>query len=216
LNLDLDTLSEEMDLNPASRRCRLSAFHLSFVSFDEHTKDIGENVFFGDLDLDYKVYAFYYPGAMPNEVLEKGLRNLGEQTGKNLFVNIGRLDDPEYSKIAKAFELRNLPAIVVTAVADLASADNEYLTAYARLDGKNLLKSADKTIQCLQKLFDLFIRGEVSGAIRQAKWRQRVELLAVVGKTFTEGLKSLGSFVADRDISFSLVEGKFELKRSGD
>jgi hypothetical protein len=60
----------------------------------ERTKDVGENVFLDDLSYSYKVYLFYYPSALPNEVLEDRLRRIGEMTGRNLFVNIGRLDDP--------------------------------------------------------------------------------------------------------------------------
>ena len=58
------------------------------------TRDVGENVFFDDLSPDYRVFMFYYPGAMPNQDLEDKLRSFGEMTGSNLFVNIGRFDDP--------------------------------------------------------------------------------------------------------------------------
>ena len=37
----------------------------------ENPKDIGENVFFDNLDTDYKVYLFYYPGTMADRALSQ-------------------------------------------------------------------------------------------------------------------------------------------------
>ena len=51
------------------------------------TRDIGENVFLADLPTEYKVYVFYYAGAMGNETLEGRLRALGEIAGKNLLTS---------------------------------------------------------------------------------------------------------------------------------
>ncbi len=178
-------------------------------------KDVGDNVFLQNLPAEYKVYLFYYPGAMPDERLEKALRNLGEMTGKNLFVNIGRLNDPEHEKIVGRFEIKNYPVILITAVGSLAAPQGEFCSAYARLDSKRLLGSPERTVECVQELFNLFLRGEVAKAISQAKWKQRAELAAVLGRYITDALKGLKDFVASRDISISFLEGKFELKRSG-
>jgi len=179
----------------------------------ENGKEVGENIFFDNLPFDYKVYALYYPAAMLDEALEAKLRDLGAITGKNLLVNIGRLNDPELGKIATRFEVKKYPVIVVTAIDALASPTDHYLSAYARLDSKHLLDSPDRAAQCVQSLFNLFIQGKVSEAIAKAKWRQRQELVALVTDCFIGALRSLGGFVAERDISVSLVEGKFELKR---
>jgi hypothetical protein len=179
------------------------------------TKDVGENVFFADLPAEYKVYAFYYGGAMGNETLEARLRALGGTTGNNLFVNIGRLDDPKFDEIQKRFEIRKLPVIIVTAIDDLASPAGEYVTAFARLDSKSLLDAPDRTIECVQELFNLFLQGKVREAMTHAKWQQRKELLKGLTSFFAGPLKSLKDFMFERDISISVLQGKFELKKHG-
>src|SRR5262249_18285196 len=83
---------------------------------DRTERAIGENIFIDHLGSAYKVYVFYYPGAMPDEGLEQGLRTLGEVAGENLFVNIGKLSDPKFDEIVKKFGIKKLPAIIVTGV----------------------------------------------------------------------------------------------------
>jgi hypothetical protein len=112
-------------------------------------KDIGENVFAADLPSQYPCYAFYYPGPMPDPELEAALRRLGDQTGHNLFVNIGRLNDPAFGKIAGLFEIKRTPAIVLTASAPLAAPEGVDLSAYVRLDSESLLASTEHTMRCV-------------------------------------------------------------------
>lgn len=182
----------------------------------EGQKDLGENIYLDNLPIDYQVYAFYYAGALSNEVLEDKLRKLGHITGKNLFVDIGNLSDPRHDEIVERFEVKKYPVIIVTAIDPLASAAGEYLTAYARLDGKHLLNSPDRTIACVEALFNLFLQGKVSEAISQAKWKQRAALVAHLGQYVTSALKGIRDYIVETDIAVSVVEGKFELKRSGD
>ncbi len=72
-------------------------------------KAVGENILLANLTDDYKVYAFYYPGQPPNAALEKQLRALGKDTGKNLLVNIGRFNDPEFDRVVKMLGSRSIP-----------------------------------------------------------------------------------------------------------
>ena len=179
------------------------------------TKTVGENVFFDDLSSDYKVYMFYYPGAMRNQDLEGKLRSLGGIAGSNLFVNIGRFDDPNYDKIVNKFKIKKTPVIVVTAIDKLASAPGIFSTAYVRIDSKSLLESPDRLLECLQKLFHLFIAGKISEAMSEYK---KDKLNLVIGR-FKEivkhGFQEVWQFIDERDIAFSWIEGKLELKRSG-
>ncbi len=179
---------------------------------EERAKNVGENVLLDNLSLDYKVYLFYYPGALPNDDLEKELRALGAASGKNLFVNIGKLDDPDYDKIAARFGIRNLPVVVVTGVAALASPPFEPTTLYVKLDSKALLNSPDSTIQCVETLFNLFMAGKVVEAAKQSK---RDQLLAVVKEIILTPLKGIVSFISERDIVVSVMKGTLELKKSG-
>jgi hypothetical protein len=184
---------------------------------DEGKKDIGENVFFEGIPVEYKVYLFYYPSVMPNEDLENKLRKLGEITGKNLFVNIGRLNDPNYSKIKKKFEITNLPVIIMTGIDEVASIEDGvyYSTAYVRLDNEKLLNSTDLTIKSLERLFNLFINQEIVQALKQAQKDGRNALVSYIKNEMSIVLKKLGRYLSERDIGVSLFEGKFELKKSG-
>jgi hypothetical protein len=178
------------------------------------TKDIGENIFLSDLGAEYKVFAFYYPSAMGDEGLEEGLRKLGALTGKNLFVNIGKLDDPSLNQIVTAFEIDSYPVVVVTATSELAGPDGEYLTAFARIDEGRLVGDPEKLVTLVQELYGLFLRGEIAAAMAKAKRKQRLEIVRAVAATIGRALKGLGGWVADRDVKVSVLEGKFELTKS--
>ena len=180
----------------------------------ENHKDIGENVFFDNLDTDYKVYLFYYPGTMADRALESRLRELGDITGKNLFVNIGRLNDKRHDQIVQRFDVKKYPVIIVAAEATLASSTDEYVSAFVRLDSEHLLASPERAVDLVQKIFTLFVQGKVSEGVRHAKWSQRRDAVGSLMHIFTDALKSVMGFVADRDISVSIFEGKFELKKS--
>lgn len=182
---------------------------------EEKTKDVGENVFFDDLSSDYKVYMLYYPGAMPNQDLENKLQSFGTITGANLFINIGRLNDPNYEKIRNKFNIKKLPVIIVTAIDELASAPGNFSTAYVRIDSKNLLNSPDRLMECLQKLFNLFIGGKISEAMSEFKKDKLNVLISQLKNMLTHAIKEIWEFIDERDISVSWIEGKFELKRSG-
>jgi|RhiMethySRZTD1v2_1073278.scaffolds.fasta_scaffold634647_1 hypothetical protein len=183
---------------------------------DAARKAIGENVFAAEMAAAFPCYVFYYPGAMLDPTLEHGLRAFGEQTGQNLFVNIGRLNDPAFGKVAKLFGIVRTPAIVVTAIAPLSTPEGANLSAFVRLDSALLLASPDRTLKCVDKLFILFLQGEVARAIATGKWSQRAELLQLLAGCIRGAFGSVRDFVAERDLSVSLFEGRFELTRSGD
>jgi hypothetical protein len=179
-------------------------------------KNVGDNVFVADLPRKYPCYAFYYPGPMPDPTLEEALRGLGNQTGQNLLVNIGRLNDPAYPKIASLFDITRTPAIVLTAIAPLAAPEGADLNVYVRIDSTSLLASTERTMRCVAEVTTLFLRGAVTEAIKAGKWRQRSELLRIVGTCVRSGLQSIWNLLSERDISVSVFEGRFELKRSGE
>ncbi len=182
-------------------------------SNDTTQKDIGENIFLANLPSNYNVYLFYYPGAMGNEELETNLRQLGDLTGENLFVNIGKLNDPNYNKIAQAFEIKKLPVIVVTATSDLASPPSSQLNSYIKIDNPKLLTSSDKIMELLQKLFNLYVSGDIAEALKEIKKDDRKMFFEKVSKVVSDALKGVWSFFDERDIKISILEGKFELKR---
>jgi hypothetical protein len=178
-------------------------------------KDSGDNILLADLSADYKVYAFYYPGQPADEEFEAKLRALGDQAGKNLLVNIGRYNDPEFDQIVKLFGITKYPVIIMTAVAPLAASLDENMTAYARLDSEHLLKSHERTLACVESLFNLFLQGKVADAVSKAKWAQRAGFLRTLGGVIGTGLSKIVGLVFDRDIALSFAGVKLELKKSG-
>jgi hypothetical protein len=189
-------------------------YHLILDEGDqEATRAVGENVFLTHLPVNYPVYAFYYPAEMPDQDFEQLLRHLGQRTGDNFFINIGRLDDPQFNKIAAAFEIRSLPAIALTAVADLAAPENVLMNAYVRLDGR-LLAKPDRAITLIDTLYLMFLKGEIASAIRKASRKNKTELVRNIMQVIGTALGKVGSFVADRDLSVSILQGRFELKKS--
>lgn len=181
---------------------------------DETSRDVGENIFLRDLQEEYKVFAFYYPSAMRDADLENALRGLGELTGKNMLVNIGRLDDPDFDRITGAFDIKSFPVVVMTGIAELAAPPGQEITTYVRLDNSRLLSDADRTVVVAQEIYGLFLRGAVAEAASKANWTQRTEGLRAVASSIVKGLQQIVDWIAERDISISIMEGTFELKKS--
>jgi hypothetical protein len=179
----------------------------------EATKAVGENIFLANLPAEFPVYAFYYPAEMPDYDFENLLRKLGGRTGNNLFVNIGRLDDPQFDRIVRKFEITSFPALVLTAVADLAAPDDELMNAYVRLDG-GLIAKPDQAIKFVEDLYLMFLRGEIAQAIKRTSRKNKTELARAVGRHIIAALGKVGTFVAERDWSVSILQGRFEVKKS--
>jgi hypothetical protein len=124
-----------------------------------------------DVPDDCQIYLFYFPSTRDHEDLEKALLKWGKTTGKNLFVGLWGMDDPNYRKVAQTFEIGPLPAIVVTGAPWSASTteNSDPTTAYARVDNKQLLANKDKALDSMERLYNYFIRGLVKEAVRNAK-----------------------------------------------
>jgi hypothetical protein len=178
----------------------------------KRAKIVGENVFLNNLPVTSRVYLLYYPGANVDKELERRLRKLGKDTSTNLFVNIGKLNDPNYRKIAKKFDIKSLPVIIITGVEELASAKQEPATAFVKLDSKNLLNSPDSLMECVQKVFNLYVEGEVSKAMSLGG---RTAFLSNLKKIVMIPLLGIKGFLEKRDITVSLITGTFSIKRSG-
>jgi hypothetical protein len=179
-------------------------------------RDVFENVWLHDISNNYNVYVFYYAGVIPNDELESKLRALGKMSGSNLLINIGSLDDPSFSRIAKTFQLENFPVITMTANASLASVKAGTIdsTAYVRLDGELLSSSVDNTVKTVQELYLLFLRGEIARALEELAKEKRDAIISRIKDKVTNLLKKVCKFLQDRDITISLFEGKLELKKN--
>jgi len=175
----------------------------------EPEKDVGKNVFLDNLPDQYRVYLLYYSGSSVNKELESRLQKLGKDTGKNLFVNISKRNDPNYRKIVSKFGIKGLPAIVITGIDELASAKDEPSTAYVRLDSEKLLGSPDSAMACVEKIFNLYIQGKVAKAMSKGS---RTQFLGRLKEIVMVPLRGIKGFLEDRDISISLITGVLTLK----
>ena len=104
------------------------AYDIVFVEQDnlqvnkgQKEKAVGESIFLATLPTNPKVFAFFYPSDADTDAAEERLRALGQKTGDNLFVNIGTLADPDYEHAVERYNIKQLPVVVVTAVAPLAA-----------------------------------------------------------------------------------------------
>ena len=189
------------------------SYELVLNETDGGGKAGGENIFVANLPAEIPVYVFYYPAETRSPELERALRSLGERTGTNLFVNMGRLDDPQFNKIARAFDIKSLPAVVVTGIADLAAPTGETMNTYVRLD-KKLLSSSETAIGHIEHLYLLFLRGEVAEAIKSNASMNRGELLKKLRQFFARAVKGLTGYLSSRDFSVSVLEGRLEITKS--
>jgi hypothetical protein len=179
------------------------------------SKAVGENTFLANLPANFPVYAFYYPAEMPDSDFEKLLRTLGERTGENLFVNIGRLNDPQFDKIVHKFEITSFPTLVMTAVAELAAAPNdELMSAYVRLDGRVIAKP-DRAIKLVEELYLLFLQKDIARAIKKASRKSKTELARTISRHILAVLGKVGTYLTEHDFSVSILQGRFEVKKSG-
>jgi hypothetical protein len=175
-------------------------------------RDSGNNIFLEDIPMDCKVYIFYYPDIVRNNLLEEGLQNLGKQAGKNLFVNIGSKTDARFDKIVSAFEIERFPVIVITASADLASLQDQgeistfYVKQYVPSDTNDQV-SINKILQAVQEIWLLFIRGKVKDAIQHAKTFKRKQISSNIMQIIKGALGKISSI----SISVSPLGGGFEL-----
>ncbi len=170
------------------------------------------SVFFDNLPADYKVYLFYYSGVNVNNDLVKKLKAFGKITGQNLYVNIGRLDDPSYRKAVAKFGIRKFPTLIVTAVESLASPPGEDSTPCIKIDDKNFINSTEAVFQFLEKTYNLFMDLRIAEAMKE----KNKDLRAFHIKGFlNDALKGLSGYLKEWTFSLSLLEGKFEIKPKG-
>jgi hypothetical protein len=179
---------------------------------EENTRAIGDNIMLDDLPSDCKVYAMYYPGAVIDEDLESKLRAFGSITGKNLFVNIGRLDDPNYDLIINKFDITNTPAIVMTAISELASIKTKTLTAYVKIDNKRVFNSPELVVETVKTLFYLFMQQKIAEAIKQTENAGREAQIKGLKATIANALKGMKEYLSDKDVNVSLGPFSLEIK----
>lgn len=183
-------------------------YELALSTFPEPqkgTKAVFENVLFNDLPSNYAVYLFCYPGTDMNESLRKKLTDLGNIGGEVLFVNFATKLDRNYITMRNLFDISTWPTIIMTGIEKLASPPMDSCTAYVKIDDKHLLDSPELAVECVEKVFNIFLDGKISEAIKvQNRAARNARLNDVLNKAWT-GVKQW-------EISFSFVEGRLSVK----
>ncbi len=171
-------------------------------------KDVFENVVFKDIPRNYEVYLLCYPGANMNENLRQELEKYGTYGGEMLFVNFATKLDRNYGMIRDMFDINTFPTIIMTGVEKLASPPADYCTAYVKMDNKELLNSPELAMECVDRVFHLFLEGEVSKAMQvQTRSAREARLKDIVTHTLTGVL----GFLRQWEIDVSFIEGRFNL-----
>ena len=173
-----------------------------------------ESSLFDKLQFDYQVFVLYYAGDYPNEDLENQLGLLANRSSKNLFVNIGRINDTTFKMVRDPFGITQFPVIIVTATSDLASikSGKNDVTTFVRIDDKNLLQNSNLTIQYVEKVYNLFISGKVPEALQEAKLKKYTTLSSLTKRNITNSVEKVTKFFSDLDISISFFDGTFEIR----
>ena len=87
-----------------------------------------------------------------------------------------------------------------------------FLREYVRLDNNHLLESIDLVSRSIDRVFSLFISGRINDALKQAKHDKMEAVILTLKSLVTNEFAKVGKYLYDKDISISLIPGKFELK----
>jgi hypothetical protein len=177
-------------------------------------RSVGESVFLYDLPKAPKVFVFFYQGSDDTQDVEDRLRALGRRTGDNLFVNLGSLADPAYEDAVERFGIRQLPVVIVTAVAAFA-ATPDGKTTFVRLDSSALFSKPAELVRTVEELFNLFLAGNVAQAVRSG-WIAQGQATAVgVAARIWAIVQPVIAWISRRDLVIDVTSGKIEVKASG-
>jgi len=178
-------------------------------------RNVGENVFLSDVPKDSKVFLFFYPGGLDTDDVERGLRDLGNRTGDNLFVNFGSLADPDYRSSVERFGIKLLPVIVMTAIAPLAETPTGE-TTFFRLDSVSLFERPADLLRTVEKLFNLFLDGKVTEAARSGQIAQGQAAAASLAGRIWRIIQPVITWLSRLEITIEAATGKIEVKAGGD
>ncbi len=172
-------------------------------------RDVFENVVLTDIPRNYEVYLLCFPGTNMNEDLRQELEKFGSYGGEMLFVNFATRLDRNYGMIKDMFNITTWPTLIMTGTEKLASPPTDHCTAYLKMDNKELLNTPDQAIECVERLFHLFLEGEVAKAIQVQKSSARE---AVLKDILAHALNGVVGFLRQWEISVSFIEGRLSLK----
>lgn len=164
---------------------------------DKMSYQYDPNVVLDTVAHDCKVYCFVIGRSDIADDLKNDLKKLGEEYEKNLYVGLWNMGDPNYDVLAREYGLRKIPSIVMTALDTLSdNGENQY--SFLRLDGRLLENEfINETKAFIRELYNLFIKGEIKEALKNAKIKKvkvfLVDLAKKLGKFSEKFLTLLGS-----------------------
>lgn len=164
---------------------------------------------------DCEVYIFYIPGIIVYPELQKILTRWGKTTGKNAFVGLLSSDAPDYKTIIKYFKITKSPAVVISAKPAFATDDEleNPITAFARIDNKRVISNKDEIVECIQEVYNLFMRKQVINAVLAVKREGFKQTLSYyLGNLKDQTNRSLSEFFNNHEIAFDVFRGKIVIQ----
>jgi hypothetical protein len=162
-----------------------------------------------DVPSDCKVYVFYVPGMIVYEELKKALEAFGESAGKNIFVGLWCLGAEPYTDVLDYFKIRKSPAVVISAQPVFSTDEKIFpVTAFARIDNPKILNNIALASSSINETCNLFLRGEVKGALSNARNDQyKATLNYYLGKLN----EKISNFLKDHSVTFDIAKGQIIL-----
>ncbi len=155
---------------------------------------------------DCDVYAFYVPGMLKFEDLEKALLDYGKDAGKTIFVGKWAKDSPIYKGVINAFEIKGGPVVVVTAKSIFsANPQDKTEIAFAKIDNQNLFADLPRASNCITETINLYLQGKVKEAMINAK----LDGYGASWYKYFKGLKGdIAGFLKDHSVTFDVLKGQ--------
>ena len=162
---------------------------------------------------DCRVYSFVFRQSQIDSRIKTELHAIGDESGLNLFVGLWDMSDPNYIKMNEIFNLGKLPAVIMTADSSLSTvSDTE--NAYVRIDDERLLDKPEEFTKLINELYNLFLRGDVTKAIRKTHSTQISILLSNLLKEIKTAIGEVASKIIENyNIKFEIGPFKAELTK---
>jgi hypothetical protein len=162
---------------------------------------------------DCRVYSFVFRQSKLDSRIKTELQAIGEESGLNLFVGLWDMSDPNYIKMNEIFNLDKLPAVIMTADSSLSTvSDTE--NAYVRIDDERLLDKPEEFSKLINELYNLFLRGDVTKAIKKTHSTEISIFLSNLLKEIKTAIGEIaGKIIENYNIKIEIGPFKAELTK---
>jgi hypothetical protein len=162
---------------------------------------------------DCRVYAFVFRQSKLDSRIKGELEAIGEEAGLNLFVGLWDMSDPNYIKMNEIFSLGKLPAVIMTADSSLSTVSDTENT-FVRIDDERLLEKPEEFSVLINQLYNLFLRGDITNAIKKTHSAEISVFLSNFLKEIKTSIGDVASKIIETyNIKFEIGPFKAELTK---